>query len=260
MKLISDPGLLKFFPDTSDVFQGDLEMHSKYFFPLLTFDASIVDPSIEHPLHFVAPAESPEDGVGGLDNMFHAGYCMNNWIGFDVGRGKYCFQANEQFFHEARIAKDPDFLKGKFPNHPPYEEEYPVSLREGLAEARENYIAFKEAYLAGDQKERFEGWREHMHLGSVPHDANWAHCSMMEVESTNVELSVEDQIARWGGTAEDCRPTVSVNYPLTKDGRRFLYLGSIEATLFDYQFMDWDTILLFYDPVSKVALSTFDCT
>ena len=260
MQPISDPGTLNFFPGAKDVFHENLEMHSKYFLPLLSFDASKVDPSLDHPLHFVMPTESFNDCVGELSIEFHTEYCMCNWIGFDVRDGKYSFQADERFFDEKRISVDPGFLKGKFPNFPPYEQKYPIELAKNLAKARENYAIFKQEFLDKKRQEKFENWQDYMHLGSYPEDSNWAYGRKMDLEDVKLDISPEDQVARWGGSAADFDDYVTTNYPLTRDGRRFIYLGAINAHLFNYEFTGWDSILLFYDPVSKVALTTFDYT
>ena len=79
--------------------------------------------------------------------------------------------------------------------------------------------------------------------GGQPWDANWVH---------TVDFPM---VAQDGVMDLDGEPFANTfHYPLTEDGRRFRYIGFVEA-------FDWRcAIHLFFDPVEQRALQTFDWT
>ena len=109
------PPYLHPFPTAEDVFSRDVDLHRKHLIPLISIDASFVDPSWSGRLHVVAPKESFDGMVGEYCREFHTETCKDDVLGFRVSPdGKYEFLADFRYFLVERgIRPDsPRFLPG----------------------------------------------------------------------------------------------------------------------------------------------------
>ena len=103
------------FPDAEDVFSRDVDLHRKHLIPLISIDASFVDPSWSGRLHMVAPKEAYDGMVGEYCREFHSETCTDDVLGFRVSKdGKYEFLADFRYFLVERGIKSdsPGFLPG----------------------------------------------------------------------------------------------------------------------------------------------------
>ena len=221
---------LKIGPDPARVF-SEPDRWSPYMLPLVSFDLSEVFDDLSGTLHFIDPIEPYGGFLGAASKSHHTYYCRENWISFKRDNGLYIFEMTEAYFSKVH-----------FQTHPA-----PSSLPEtARAKWTENidahYIRRTHEYAAWqnkpikDRKETLV-----LRLGGSPQDANWAHVSDFPLYVDSVE------------TTDRPFPD-TYHYPLTEDGRRFRYIGSVEA-------FDWRCVIhLFFDPIEQRALQTFDWT
>lgn len=216
-------------PDPEDVFAGDVAAHRRVLHPLISIEASVVDPSWTGLLHLVTPLE-PEDGLLGDDTtQFHAGYCTENYIGFRVKDGRYEFLGDWRYFliNNANHAEI----------RPDLADDY--AMKDASYEETRRYYKETGQLRCAVNRSIHADWFEQ--VGGEIGDGNWA--------SFGLKLGDGEP-----GPNDDFTPVS----PLTEDGRRFRFVCS--ATGFDYRERCADTILLFFDPVTSIAVLTFDWT
>jgi hypothetical protein len=213
------PGMVAF-PEAESVFSGNVAAHRAVLQPLLSLDASTIDPAWSGRLHFVTPME-PYDGLLG-DNTptFHSGYCTLNWIGFRVHGSKYEFLGDFRYFE---INADPsDFIRS----------DYEEKEKSYLESAR----LFHDEQRLGSPINPPISVEWFDELGGDAYAGNWTAFGL------NVEFSeVENE---------------QKAHPLTQDGRRFRYVGCLAG--YNYRKNCADRVLLFFDPQEHVAVITFD--
>jgi hypothetical protein len=216
-----DPGMIAF-PDAQFVFARDAAAHRAVLQPLLSIEASMIDPNWNGKLHFVTPFE-PYDGLLGSDTKaFHSGYCTENWIAFRVRDSKYEFMGDFRYF---RINAEPsDFLRADY-----------AEKEKSYLETAKLFRVDGRLHPPGNRRISVEWVYD---LGGDSEEGNW----------TAFGLPVERPDGDEGATA----------YPLTHDGRRFRYVGCL--TGFSYRKNCADGLLLFYDPKESIAVMTFEWT
>ncbi len=229
------PNAFRLAPPPEQVFIRP-DFHTQYFHPLLSLELSDIFNDLEGPIHFIDPIEPYDGYIGDYTKAFHTYYCRENWISFKIVDGRYEFEGAEEFFEKSywKTHEVPDTIH--------------ESVRDGWKEAVNDYYLKKSA--------KYDEWRAALvedmsanltkheikrdHFGGRPHEANWI--------CTEFPLSIDKEDEKASGARK------SFYYPLTEDGRRFRYIGFVEA-------FDWScAIHLFYDPKEKRALQTFDWT
>jgi hypothetical protein len=186
MALALEPHM-KAFPAPEEVFAGDVAAHRKVLQPLLSIDASAVDPSWSGKLHFVTPIE-PYDGLLGEDaDDYYKDSVQLNWIAFRVSESKYEFLGDFRYF---AINRDPDqFLTDVY-----------IDKEASYAESK-RYFAETGELRAPLNREMAVEWFDQ--IGGDAYDGNWA--------AFGLEVDAEDGMA----------------HPLTPDGRRFRLVGAL---------------------------------
>jgi NADH:ubiquinone oxidoreductase subunit len=217
------------FPGAEEVFSGRIDAHRKVLQPLLSVDASKVDPAWGGWLHFVMPIE-PDDGLIGEDEdsePYHTDYCVTNWVAFEVRDSKYRFLADFRYF---RINSDKIRPENRDYLQSDYDEK-----EASLAETKRVFAATGELRAPMNPAVRVAWLND---LGGETGAANWTAFGLKILAGRNEE----------GDFVRPC----------TKDGRAFRYVGSL--TGWNYRPNAPDSILLFYDPETSVAALTFDYT
>lgn len=223
------------FPEISDVFASDANEHRKYLLPLLTVDLSSINADWDGPIHFVEPIEPYSGPIGEGTQKYHTYLCREEWIGYKIINGKYQLDADFCFFQKRYIAKNLNFRQHFTEIYSylddAYFQELPQVLEKHYTETNSNYESKKNAFITGELN--YDYFTHGLRLGGKPLEGNW---------SMGFPIEFEEQFA----------------YPLTKDGRRFCYIGSVEPYLFG---IEHDCVtLLFYDPKDQVVLNAFDYT
>lgn len=178
------------FPAPETVFAGDVAAHRRVLQPLLSVDASAIDPSWSGKLHFVTPLE-PYDGLLGEEtDAFHSGYCVLNWIAFHVSNSTYTFLGDFRYFKIN--AEGGEWL----------EKDY-AAKNASYEESKKSFAKTKKL-LAPMNRTVAVDWIEQ--IGGDAPDANW--CAF------GLKVEVDDA----GGA-----------HPLTADGRHFRHVGSLQG-------------------------------
>lgn len=215
------PPFVTAFPDAADVFAGDVTAHRRVLQPLLSIDATAVDPSWSGRLHVVTPLE-PYDGlIGEGADAYYSEYTMLGWIAFKVVDSKYEFLGDFRYF--------------KINACSPEDEEF---YRKDYVEKEASYAATMQSFRECGQLGEGHPREWFNRLGGVALAGNWCVFGLA-VEEEEVD---EDFVA----------------HPLTTDGRRFRFVASVAG--YNYRSNCADEILLFFDPQTSIAVLTFDWT
>ncbi|QBH95394.1 hypothetical protein EKN56_02625 [Limnobaculum zhutongyuii] len=210
------------FPSAEQVFAGDIKAHRRHLLPLLTLDLAAINPEWSGKIHFISPKEPYEGMIGGRTTEYHDYYNRENWLAFRLENDRYTFLGDFRYFYlEGR--EDSDLA------------EYYEDGEQGLEKAKAFYLQHG-MLNPWDQTDNPQAWVDD--IGSEPSVGNWCDGFPLEYETG----SDGDENA----------------YPLTEDGRRFHLIGWLAS----YSYCDTgaDGVLLFYDPVDKIVLFTFDWT
>lgn len=228
------------FPHPSTVFASEIEKHLQYFLPLASVDLSKIKPEWEDIVHFIVPIE-PEDGVlGETTEEFYTYYSRDNWVGFRNSERLCVFEGSWNLFVKDTI---PDYYKAAL---------------DGFNVAKKHFNAHGALHIVDtNSDEEGEGFDSDEplelveQLGGECFDNNWANMGNFDISRTG----------NWVYTDHDRAHDKKKVRPLTEDGRPFEYIGVINASSYnmneDADFT-WADSLLFYDPVTKISLLTFD--
>lgn len=213
----------KFAPDVAQIFWRKA-FARRFFLPLFSIELSDVCDDLKGPLHVVDVIEPAVDYLGSITTPHHTYYCRQNWMSLHLKWGRLRFDAPETFFNLAFFKTD----EGK------------AWLREHISD---DWSAVTDAYYARARK-AYDEWRLmtpiaaieklHINFGGKPHADNWSVSGDFPVdivESSNGDI---------------------YHYPLTEDGRRFRFIGTVQRLHSGSQ------IIIFYDPIKKRTLQTFD--
>lgn len=215
------------FPVADDVFADPVNEHRKVFQPVMSIDASTVDPSWSGRLHFVIPLE-PDDGlVGEQSEKHYTDYCVMNWVAFEVRGSRYRFLADFRYFRinsDELRPEDRDYLQSDY------------DRKEASLEETKGFFEQTGELRTPVNREKSVGWLDC--LGGEVGEGNWTAYGL------SVKTSSDDE-------GEFVRP-------LTMDGRTFRFVGSL--TGWNYRDNAPDSVLLFYDPNTSIAALTFDWT
>ncbi|MGB7305911.1 MAG: hypothetical protein WBD13_16680 [Burkholderiaceae bacterium] len=227
------------FPRPDEVFAGDIDKHAEHFLPLASVDLSQIKPGMDGVLHFVAPVEPYDGVVGETTTQFHDYLCRDNWVAYRVTDSRYEYAGDWRLFQKDRLAG--------------FYEAVRLGYQRGAVRFAKNgrlFGRFAEEDAAGKITAGSASALVY-HLGGQCSDANWANMgSGVPVE----------RFGEWVDEYGDPRPHVR---PVTEDGRPFEFIG--EMDVFNYLLGEGEakwagacTLLLFYDPKEKIALTTFD--
>jgi hypothetical protein len=238
------------FPDAHDVFSADVENHTQYLLPLASVDLSHIAPDLIGTIHLIQPIE-PFDGVVGQGSESHFNYlCRENWVGYQYSGDKCRLATDFGFFQLAALSADQKLTHRRKKQLQALTEHY-SKVRKGFALRRVHFQEHGSLHHAWarkrngvhNPKNRVELVNQ---LGGPSYTGNWS-------EAGNFSLtrgSVTDADGEEWTTA----------VPKTEDGRDFLFIGHLSA----FHYVGDDNcalgcnLLVFYDPLTKVALTTFD--
>jgi len=230
------------FPDPASVFASDVEKHLQYFLPVASVELSKINPEWEDTVHFIVPIEPADGVVGGTTQEFYTHYSRNNWIGFQNNGGRSEFEGDWRLFVRDSI------------------QDYYQAALHGFDVAKKHFEKYKALHTMSsspnDSGELFDFDRPRAlveQLGGECYDNNWANMGNFNITRFGSWVEIID-----GEREEDEKVR-----PVTEDGRPFEYIGFINAGTYnmnsetDYT---WAETLLFYDPITKISLVTFDWT
>ncbi len=217
------------FPQPEDVFAERVAEHAELLLPLATVDLALVDPELEGTVHFILPIEPDEGCVGeGGDAAFNS-LCRENWLGYRYSGGRCVVATGFDFFLLPR-------LRG-------------ASTR--LADLNAHYAETRAGFAR--QRAEFQERGALYHPGLEPSAENRVALAALGGHAPGGNWTVTDfpLVRTTGGAADRASPL-----PLTEDGRAFRYIGAVDA--YRYALTHDCALLLFFDPETRTALTTFD--
>ena len=230
------------FPDPGDVFVSEQIGLAEYMHPLVSIDLAIVNPEWSGFVHIVSPIEPAEGLIGDGTERFHNEYLNENCIVFKVENGKYSFMGDKRYFLKAwdrsQVPSDQIARYNELSEHYDVEER---SYRHGLSLYRKTGNVHR---LDADGNFVF-GNRE-------PEPLLEKLGGYAEIYNFHVGIDIEAEYGR--------NPTGHGDYvvPYSKAGRPYRHVASVPG--YFYRNRGADSIVLFYEPVEKLALTTFDWT
>ena len=220
-----------FFPNAEDVFYENVEEHAEFFLPLLSVNAADFLEGEHGDLHFVLPLE-PFDCLGLETKQYHNYYCRTNWVAYKLIDNKLSFLTDFNFFQKKYITTHSDY-KETFSGVESYLSSLPIDLENEFTKLKTQYNKMKE------------------HKDSINSDKvfKYFHNPYEYIYDTFPTTESSDKIS----------------IPLTKDGRPFIYIGTIDVCDFyipseEGKWHSLDTgacIIMYYDPQEKIILNTF---
>jgi hypothetical protein len=232
--LFEETDYFRAFPAPSEVFANRVEEHSNFLLPIGTLSLRRLSKQWDGVVHFVMPIE-PCCGYGcpgERTDRYHNYLCRPNWIGYRMIGDKCELACDFRFFHKAYYAENP-------PTND-------ISKHEAL-ELPGHYLKRRQEFERQAQIFRQDGWQDSLVrcLGGVSLGGNWA---------CDFPLSAYPDQFEEGGNVHNCDRVV----PRTEDGRDFHYIGNVE--MWNYISDTNGILLLFYDPVDRIVLTTIDWT
>jgi hypothetical protein len=218
---------LRAFPSPDTVFTAPVARYARHLHPLLSIELSAVDPDLSGWIHLVSPIEPCDGYLGDNGRAAWGPYLQPNWIGFLLT-------------HEHRYELLGDFRFFGLEN---------AACEEGARTELEEFYPLQNKSFE-ERKAAFEK------TGQV--------CLKMMGSG---ELRPVAALSHLGGTAPVGNmtwmrvPGYAFSYtdddaaPRTQDGRLFKFIAAVPG--WRYRDFGADSILLFYDPVDRVALQTF---
>jgi hypothetical protein len=236
---------LTVFPDAKDVFAEPVEKYAQLINPYISIDLAAVNPAWSGKIHIVSPVEPVDGLLGELTENAHNDYLKTNWLAFKLNaQSKYELMGDFTFF-----AHENTSLKASYRGFK--EEAYRKELADAYADNRKHFAEAKEKYaqygaLYGDQgktlAEKQANWPDSYNLldqlGGGAGDANWtSYC-----DGINMNMDDEENI-----------------YPISAAGNRFYFIACVPGYHYITKgYSEPDSIVLFYEPIERIAWLTFD--
>ena len=229
------------FPTAEDTFAADVKKHSRFLLPLAKLDLSRLSSNLDGMIHFVQPVE-PYDGVVG-DNCkeYFNHYCRLNWVGFQYIENQCKLLTDFNFFQLGNLQSKASLSKRQQQTHDALCEHYD-DVHDGFNSAKQHFAQHgalhrpraKAPYKDSDRLELLKS------VGgqSEEHSCNWAALDGMPLSRHSDYHSV----------------------PQTEDGRDFIFVGELRTSHYVWS-KRWALgceLLLFFDPVTRISLTTFD--
>jgi len=242
------------FPEPEVVFAGDVARHAEFLLPLASVDLSHLSRDWSGWLHFVTPIEPEEGMVGSEAGPYYNYLCRENWVGYHIRDGKYEFATDFRYFQKSRQDEQqpaaegaPDKARLSLAVH--YEDMkggYNVQKANFHERGCLHHAWAKRGFFGYKNSDRVQLVKD---LGGVSREANWSNLDNFPLSSPG--NWVDEEGTDW-----------RLVCPLTEDGRLFTYIGMVSVNEYvrpnpDFRGMDAD-LHLFYDPVGRIALTTFD--
>jgi len=216
---------LKPFPAAEAVFVEPVADYERFLNPLVSIDIAAVDPDLSGWVHLVSPIE-PYDGLlGQISEQAWGPYLQPNWIGFRLTpEGRYQLLGDFLFF-EAALAES---------------EGEADMLSEHYDQQHKSFAACKIAFQQTGQICLVRGAGDLKPLAVLSQLGGVAPvCNMTWSDVPGAAFTYSDEDAA----------------PRTKDGRLYRFIAAVPG--WHYRDSGADQILLFYDPVERIALQSF---
>jgi hypothetical protein len=227
---------LRVYPEPAEVFVADQIELAEHLHPLVSIELSAVDPAWHGRIHLLSPVEPVAGYLGDHTEAFHSPLQRSNWLGFAVEDDRYRLLGDRRYFARVTTAEElPDPWPG-----------FRAELDEHCASEQRSYAAHRDAFRRDgvllmrddDGALRSDGPNAMAlleQLGGEPDsDGNWVQPDLFDLEDDD-----EDGVR-----------------PVSPAGNPFRFVASVPG--WHYRGTGADSILLFFEPVERLALLTFD--
>lgn len=243
--LLTATDYFKPFPDPADVFATDVDKHLEFLLPLASVDLSHINPKWHGRVHFVQPVEPYEGIIGEETAAFHTELCRANWIGYRVDdRSRYMFDADFRYFFKRKLESQPYRSREEQEQLDVINEHY-RRVKESYAERRDHFRQYGAVHWFANDEGQFEDDNRAelvQDLGGMPGDGNWPALDLIPL--------------RWEKTQDEHGENWLHPYPILEGPGKFEFIGWMHA--FAYADGCDCALQLFYNPESRIALTTFD--
>jgi hypothetical protein len=216
---------LKPFPAPNAVFADPVARYERLINPLVSIALSAVDPALSGWIHLVSPIEPYDGCIGGDERTYWGPYLQQNWIAFRLtADDRYQLLGDFRFFgvEAAEAEGEHDYLE----DH--YDEQH------------RSFAAHKAAFEKTGQVCRVVPQREPITVAALSHLGGTAPViNMIWEDAPGSAFTYSDEDAA----------------PRTRDGRLYRFIAAVPG--WNYRGAGADDILLYYDPVERIALETF---
>jgi hypothetical protein len=235
------------FPDPASVFAQEVSLHAQCLLPLASIDLTVIDAALTGTVHFITPIE-PHDGVVGEDADEYFTYLTReNFVGYKYAGNRCVLDGDFNYFEHRRLSVLE--LSPKQTRVKKLLDDHYFAVRLGHERARKHALQYGMLHVqdAGPPFGQDDQLQIALRLGGNATAGNW--CSSPEAFPIDYGRTERDD----GGFDFDVAP-------LTADGRRFVFVGDVPVATYNWN----DTcalccnLLLFYDPHTQTALTTFD--
>ena len=248
------------FPEPADVFANRVDEHSRYVLPAATIDLARVAPGQSGVVHLLVPIEPHDGRLGEFTPNWRNEHCFEDWFSFRMEGDRCEFMGDFRYFQRAMFEQHPPSDPAEQKDAEELNDHYHQAV--AAFEARRDFFRQHgwlhkepEEYQADDP---YMEWRRATlmdDLGGTSFDGNWSHNGWESQLPIN-RYPDPDRFPEHREGDRVCRPGRVV--PRTKDGRDFLYIGSI--SMWNYIGDTNGALLLFFDPIDRIATSAIDWT
>ncbi|MFI6154390.1 hypothetical protein ACIBCA_17095 [Kitasatospora sp. NPDC051170] len=231
--MTAGPGL-RVYPEPSDVFVADQVELAEHLHPLISIELARVDPAWHGWIHLLSPLEPAEGYLGDHTGAFHSPLQTTNWIGFALEGDRYRLLGDVRYFARATT---PDEL-------PDPREGFRAQLEEHCRGEEHSYRLHRDSFRREGRLLMLDADGAPLHgsdeavalleqLGGADEGGNWSETGFFPLEYA-------------GGEAR----------PVSPAGHEFRFVAAVPGYHYRRTGADW--ILLFFEPVERLALLTFD--
>ncbi len=270
-------------PFPQNIFIAEQPWLSDYMLPLISIDMGLLRKDLQGTVvHMINPIE-PFDGLlGERTTEFHNEFCCENWIAFELTQdNKYRFLADEKYFELADkgniYVEYKNDIEEKFSSYQKYKENY---QKTGKLFFGDEYVQDDETFLGGflehlggeisygnwvcyDSPTAFENNIEHIeNLYYSNHELKKVQerLSNNNIPFPKRERQKETEILAKLENIKNNIKKLNKNpdelKPLAYKGNEFIYVADVAG--YSYCSDGADSILMFYEPKSRIVLFTFD--
>lgn len=238
------------FPDPASVFADPVDKHAQHLHPLCSIDLSAVDAAWQGRIHMLSPIEPCDGLIGQSTTAYHGEFQRPNWLAFQLRDGRYTLLGDWRYFELNAPELTPAFRAELDIRH--------ADSHAAFAQVQAHYAEHGQLYSLriGRRNVRDPDTLALLHQRE-------------EIRGFHTDADPLPLLEQLGGEACESNWTVGSEWPLdmspdgdpaplTPDGRRFRFIAQVPG--YNYCLHGADSILLFYDPQTSVALFTFDWT
>jgi hypothetical protein len=243
------PGLTPF---PHDIFVSDQAWLADHLLPLISIDLGLLRPDLTGTVvHMLCPIEPFDGYIGNGTEAFHNAYTAPNWFAFQLTDDhRYRFLGHEGYFQRAAMHE------GAFLSDP-YAHEHIAAMQGSYAKAKAHFEAHRQ--LAVDFGDGGQPTQQAYldSLGGPFWFGNWAGHPPIPSAFQFIDHAGYEQKGQFR-YRQDNKSLPDDGIEISLDGKPFFPVAEVAG--YKWCAAGADAILLFYEPVSRTVLFTFDWT